>query len=44
MELLKEEYSERDEARAFDELKESLTFRGQGMPMYVEVRCETEGD
>jgi|SRR6266850_8247594 len=38
MELVKEEYNERNETGAFSELKTSLALPRQGMPMYVEVR------
>jgi hypothetical protein len=38
MELVKEEYNERNETGAFSELEMSLALPRQDMPMYVEVR------
>ena len=38
MELVKEEYNERDETGAFSELRTCRALPRQGMPMYVEVR------
>ena len=40
MELVKEEYNERGEVKAFSELKASLVLPRQGMPTFVEVRCQ----